>query len=194
LAFVRSKNVRGYTYYQLVRNYREGGKHRQEVLGHLGPHDSLEAAILAEDRKVASDLAHYDRLISSYLDEAEDLRRSAQRMYESDYHLAGQEVEFLDPDEAYSRSRFLDEQYEEIRLSGDSQDAWDRVYRSREAALVVFSVRYHNAKEQAAYYEECARDCQARLDRLLRLMNEYLQPIRSSRTFDLLRRKEAQTP
>jgi hypothetical protein len=176
----------------LVRNDRVGGKHRQEVLAHLGHHDSLEAAILAEDRKVASDLAHYDKLMSYYLDEAEDTRRSAQRVYESDYHRVGQ-VELLDHDEAYSRRFVLDQQYEEARRSGDSE-AGDRIYGSWEAALVRYSVGYHRAKEDAAYYEECARDCQARLDRLLRVMNEYPQPIRSSRTFELLRRKEAQTP
>ena len=52
MAFVRRKKVRGYTYYQFVRNYREGGKHRQEVLCHLGPYDSLEEAIRAEEQRV----------------------------------------------------------------------------------------------------------------------------------------------
>lgn len=46
LAFVRYKKVNGKKYYQLVRNYRENGKHKQEVLYHLGPqYDSLEAVI-----------------------------------------------------------------------------------------------------------------------------------------------------
>ncbi len=48
MAFVRTKSVDSNKYYQLVRNYREGGKHRQEVLYHLGKHRSLEAAIEAE--------------------------------------------------------------------------------------------------------------------------------------------------
>jgi len=46
--FVRRKQVKGNIYYQLVRNYREDGKHRQQVLCHLGRHKSLEAAIAAE--------------------------------------------------------------------------------------------------------------------------------------------------
>ena len=108
--------------------------------------------------------------------------------------LPGHEVEILDPDEAYSREQVLEDEYEEIRRSGDSEEAWDRVYGSREAQLKLLSVRHHEAKEEATYYEKCASDCHVRLDRLLRLMNEYPQPIRSSRTFDLLRRKEAQTP
>jgi hypothetical protein len=193
LAFVRSKNVRGYTYYQLVRNDRVGGKHRQEVLEHLGHHDSLEAAILAEDRKVASDLASYERLIAFYLNEAEVVRRSAQRMYQSGYHEQGQEVGILKPYKKYSMKQILGQQYEEARRSGDSEEASDRLARSA-AALVMLSFRYNQAKKIAAIYEKCASDCQARLDRLLMLMSEYPQPIRSSRTFELLRRKEAQTP
>ena len=126
MAFVRRKKVHGYTYYQLVRNYREEGKHRQEMLAHLGHHESLEAAILAEDRKVAADLAYYERRISYWLDEAEDIRRSARRMYQSDYRLAGQEIALLDREEAYSRNLELDQQYEEAKRLEDSEEAWDR--------------------------------------------------------------------
>ena len=155
MAFIRHKNVRGYTYYQLVHNYTEGGKHRQEVLAHLGTHDSLEAAILAEDSKVTPERAYYERLVSYYLDEAEYVRRGAQHLYESDYHLAGPAVEMM---------------------------------------LVKLSDRYHSLERSAAHYNQRIHDCQARLDRLLGLMDEYPQPIRSSRTFDLLRSKEAQEP
>lgn len=195
MAFVRRKNVRGYTYYQLVRNYREEGKHRQEMLAHLGHHESLEAAILAEDRKVAADLAYYERRISYWLDEAEDIRRSAQRMYQSDYRLAGQEIALLDREEAYSRELELDQQYEEdAKRSGDSEGAWDRAYGKWEAGLVMFSIRYHEANAEAAYYEECAIACQARLDWLLLLLSKYPQPMRSLRTLELLNRREAQMP
>src|SRR5215208_1763870 len=46
MAFVRSKKTpKGKVYYQLVRNYREQGVHRQKVLAHLGTHDTLEGAI-----------------------------------------------------------------------------------------------------------------------------------------------------
>ena len=34
-------------YFQLVRSYREGGKVRQEVLVHLGRHETPEAALAA---------------------------------------------------------------------------------------------------------------------------------------------------
>ncbi len=49
MAFIRRKKVHGYEYYQAVRNYRDSnGKHHQEVLCHLGKHNSLDAAIAAE--------------------------------------------------------------------------------------------------------------------------------------------------
>jgi hypothetical protein len=34
-------------YFQLVRSYREGGKVKQEVLVHLGEHETPEAALAA---------------------------------------------------------------------------------------------------------------------------------------------------
>ena len=45
MAFVRSKKVNGKEYFQVVRNYREGGKHKQEMIHHLGPHSTVEEAI-----------------------------------------------------------------------------------------------------------------------------------------------------
>jgi hypothetical protein len=68
IAFLRYKTVKGHRYYQLVRNYREDGVHRQEVLCHLGPHDSIDAAIAAERRRIAPRLEYYESLA--------DLRRS----------------------------------------------------------------------------------------------------------------------
>lgn len=56
MAFVRYKEVNGKRYYQVVRNYREGDKHRQEVLCHLGIYDSLERAIEHEKRKAAAQI------------------------------------------------------------------------------------------------------------------------------------------
>jgi alkanesulfonate monooxygenase SsuD/methylene tetrahydromethanopterin reductase-like flavin-dependent oxidoreductase (luciferase family) len=52
VAFIRRKKVHGHHYYQAVRNYRDkNGKHRQEVLCHLGLHSSLDATIDAERKK-----------------------------------------------------------------------------------------------------------------------------------------------
>ena len=52
--FVRAVNSRGAgPYYQLVRSYREGGKVIQEVLVHLGVHESPEDALAAWPAEVA---------------------------------------------------------------------------------------------------------------------------------------------
>lgn len=50
MAFVRHKVVKGRKYYQYVRNYREAGRHKQEVLCHLGPHQSSEEAMDYSER------------------------------------------------------------------------------------------------------------------------------------------------
>lgn len=52
MAFIRYTTVEGKRYYQVVRSYREGGKPRQEVLCHLGVHDSLEKAIEHRRREI----------------------------------------------------------------------------------------------------------------------------------------------
>jgi hypothetical protein len=45
-------------YFQLVRSYREGGKVKQEVLVHLGEHETPEAALAAWP----SEIAHLRRI------------------------------------------------------------------------------------------------------------------------------------
>jgi hypothetical protein len=50
VAFVRTKRVDGGEYFQLVENYRDGGKVRQRVLAHLGRYPTVEAAIEESER------------------------------------------------------------------------------------------------------------------------------------------------
>ena len=70
MAFVRYKKVKGKKYYQWVRNYREDGKHKQEILCHFGPHyDSPEAAVAGEKEKTAF-----------YRNEASTLRQDAAQL------------------------------------------------------------------------------------------------------------------
>jgi hypothetical protein len=45
VVFIRAKRVGGNTYYQLVKNERVDGKHRQRVLIHLGHHATVGAAM-----------------------------------------------------------------------------------------------------------------------------------------------------
>jgi hypothetical protein len=69
--FVRRKKVKGNTYYQLVRNYREDGKHKQQFLCHLGRYKSLEAAIVAE-RELAE---HHERAAATHSEEAQYFKK-----------------------------------------------------------------------------------------------------------------------
>jgi hypothetical protein len=180
MAFVRYKTVKGKRYFQLVRNYRDNGKHRQEVLEHLGPHNSLEEAILAEKQKTDPIL----KAEAYWRDRAESALQNAKRYY----YLHGQGVEVLDVSEAYSRSQELDKLYKAALRSGDPTKAYDRAYGSREAemSLIRWSIDYHDAIDNAAYYEELYEERRVRLDRLLDLMDKYPQPIRNLETLDLL--------
>ena len=52
--YVRRTKSRKHNYFQLVRSYRnEKGKPRQEVLVHLGEHQTPEAALAAWPHKIA---------------------------------------------------------------------------------------------------------------------------------------------
>jgi hypothetical protein len=101
MAFVLQKNVKGYRYYQLVRNYREQGKHRQEVIKHLGPHDSLEGAILATKRALGSIL---ERQVY-WVDRSERAADIALKSAKRDYHFSGESAELLGAAEARAFAR-----------------------------------------------------------------------------------------
>ncbi len=52
--YVRKTRTRKHDYYQLVRSYRDdGGRPRQEVLLHLGEHETPEAALNAWPHEIA---------------------------------------------------------------------------------------------------------------------------------------------
>ena len=89
MAFVRRKKMHGNYYYQLVRNYREGGKHRQEVLCHLGVHNTVGAAI--ED--VRQQLVFHQNEAASRDEEAHRIEAQLKTLY-------GDEVEIYEEDEA----------------------------------------------------------------------------------------------
>ena len=76
MAFIRYKTVKGKRYYQVVRNYREDGQHRQEVLAHLGVHDSIEAAMASVHRKLKTHSEQTKRLSKRAEDAEANLRES----------------------------------------------------------------------------------------------------------------------
>ena len=45
MAYVRTKKVKRYEYYQLVQNHRVDGKPRQRVIMHLGEQPTVDAAL-----------------------------------------------------------------------------------------------------------------------------------------------------
>jgi hypothetical protein len=51
--FIRTKTVKGSTYFQVVRADRDGDRVRQTVLASLGQNPTVEAAIKAERRSLA---------------------------------------------------------------------------------------------------------------------------------------------
>jgi hypothetical protein len=83
MVFVRRKKMHGKHYYQLVRNYREAGKHRQKVLCHLGVHDSIEAAIADTQRQVD----HYEKEAASREEKAHRIEADLKEPYGNEYEI-----------------------------------------------------------------------------------------------------------
>jgi len=53
MAYLRTKNVDGHRYHQLVEGYREDGKVKQRVLTHLGTYESVNEALKGLPRSKA---------------------------------------------------------------------------------------------------------------------------------------------
>ena len=154
MAFVRHKMVKGKKYYQLVRNYREEGKHRQEVICHLGVHNSLDTAIEKERRVVGFKVAHYKMAVSRWDEEAARARRLL-------WNRTGKGV--LPEQEA--RVRWQEWHRKEAEQL-DEEDDYERL-------LLFWSLEYHEAKKQVARYEALANACPARLKKLLDIRQKY---------------------
>jgi hypothetical protein len=126
--FVRRKKVKGNIYYQLVRNYREDGKHKQQMLCHLGRYKSLEAAI-ATERKLAE---HHEQQASYWSAEAQLIKD----IYLDEYadQISG---DFPSRLQAYLRwrasSKTLDE-YERMELVDEHHDYGDQADQHRKWA------------------------------------------------------------
>lgn len=185
MAFVRYKTVKGRRYYQLVRNYREDGKHRQRVLCHLGQHESLDEAIKHE-RSTASD---HLRLAASQEEEAASTeayllefygdrfadgmpsRREAYSRWEA--FLEEQDASLSEVRDgvryiksSFLRGSFLDPEYDkEVRR-------WNE-RRNTEQGLLVSIYDYHNAKDNAKWNRLLADEHQAKLDRYLAVKNAH---------------------
>ena len=180
MAFVRHKTVKGKKYYQYVRNYREGGKHKQQVLCHLGTHDSLAGAIDYEKQSMLESL----EAASSWEEEANSTKAYLFEFYGDD--LLGKIPTFQ---EAYSRWELFQEGQRnslfEVRDGFLFQPSWltdeewkerSRQWEERERYEegLFDSVRdYHYAKLQTERYRRYADDHRDKLNRFTRVQQEY---------------------
>ncbi len=121
MAFVRYKTVKGRKYYQLVRNYREGGKHRQQVLCHLGQHRSLDEAIDYEKSMVSD----YSRAAARQEEEAASTKAYLFEFYGDRFN-----GELPSREEAYRR-HYRQFEEEPIKSIDDYYKAKDDAERNR---------------------------------------------------------------
>jgi hypothetical protein len=153
MPFIRYKTVKGRRYYQLVRNYREAGVHRQQVICHLGPHESIDAAIEAEHQRIKVPLS-WEAYRASYWRE-----RAAGAQEEAALHGG-----VLEEAEA---NRSLAELWAAPGFS--ESDFWE----SPEWSRAEYSNVYHEARRQLASYEALMAARRTRLDKLLEARRMY---------------------
>ena len=178
MAFVRRKKSGGKHYFQLVRNYREGGKHRQKVLCHLGTHDSVEAAIEGAKQKIAF---HQD-LAASKQEEASRLRESLMDKYGNaevenyeKYHNiedARDELGWMRWRNPYRRSAYP---YANSGWRGGGEAAWlqEKEKWEIEKQFLDLYVARHDAWQEAERNKIYTAQWQKKLDELLECQQEY---------------------
>ena len=158
MAFVRYKDVGGRRYYQLVRNYRENGRHRQEVLYHLGKYSTLDEAIGAERRM---EIRLQDELARSY--------RQAARLREKILHNRrerfGNEIPSIE--EARNIRKKALELYKEGKSSEDL-----RIARLEEQ--LAENIREYYVQQRFVSMEsDIIESIQKKIDELLDLKQKY---------------------
>ena len=133
--FVRPKKVKGNTYYQLVRSFREDGKVKQQMLCHLGRYKSLEAAI-ATERELAE---QHERAAATHSREAQYVKECCLEEYAEEIEEMG--GDFPSRRQAHLRWRTLPGAQAYLRqrtISGGP--AWQDTY---EWASLIDEHHYH---------------------------------------------------
>lgn len=164
---MRRKIVHGNTYYQLVRNYREGGKHRQEVIYHLGRHKSLASAISQVEDYVA---LRKDRIASH--------RRDVQRIMENPDTRSLTRKYFGGTIPRLGVAKALQE---ELRKQRDEhydlpqeQKSWERLRElDTEWEALRELIEAYRSMEYAMRYEHGLVRLEDKLNKLLDLQREY---------------------
>ena len=167
MAFVRDKVVNGKTYYQLVENRRVFGKHRQEVLCHLGKHPSVETAI--EHTRQKAKLLNEELAILN--EKIEHLRDEIIMSYPWDFprgHIPTR-------DYAHSKKEELREEHTGLLSSSKEQRA-DLYWRKRRKELM--EKEWHLANQILAYHS--ARDRYRKLQSAQRRLEAKLHTLREA--------------
>jgi transcriptional regulator with XRE-family HTH domain len=172
MAFVRRKKMHSKHYYQLVRNDRVAGKHRQKVLCHLGVHDSIGAAIADTQRQVA----HYEKGAASKEEEARRKEAELKERY-------GDDVEILNAHQVrlkrYWLLRLNNPRYMIPHYTSYYSDPpeWDRMEEVWEMDMeeLGLSIDYHDAMRDAEWYRVLTTRTRDRLDKLLECQRKYFQ-------------------
>jgi hypothetical protein len=160
--FVRRKRVKGNTYYQLVRNYREDGKHKQQFLCHLGPHKSLEAAI-ATERELAE---HHERVAATHSEEAQISKELCLEEY-------AEEIEEMGGDFPSRRQAYL-RQIRPLRGGRRGTD-WQKyiVRRDKELELYYLINDHHYHRDIVRREKKWAATHRTQLNKFLEFKREY---------------------
>jgi hypothetical protein len=175
MAFVRHKTVKGRKYYQYVRNYREGGQHKQEVLYHLGRHDSLDSAIHYEKQMM---LQHWVAS-GSWEKEASSAKSYLHEFYGDE--LGGKIPKSY---EALSRWELFQEDFDRrtgwlYRPNALTDEEWEAEWRRWEVrwryekGLFDSVLDYHDANWKAYRHRRRGNIHYDRLNRLTALQQKY---------------------
>jgi hypothetical protein len=170
MAFIRQKTVDGRRYYQVVRNYREEGQHKQEILCHLGPHSSLDEVI----DEVSKEAKHDEEKAAEYREQSQEAKKQLLDTYGA---LLGDEIP--SKHEVHPRWRDLcyERQWEYRRhdsysLDGQAKERWQAEWIT-ECLMYEAIFTYHTLLEIAADYNKRASVNRMRLNKLEAISEMY---------------------
>ena len=167
MAFIRRKKINGHYYYQAVRNYRDdAGKHRQELLCHLGKHKSLDAAITAEEAAAKM----WRERLDSWVQRGDDLYEQIHDLYAMDVAEWGGI-----PSRADISARRL-------RYLHDRRDTYEYYLRTRgekeyelELEAIDMQLEYYRLCFDFHEHFEALEKAEQRVDRHEKRLERYLQ-------------------
>jgi hypothetical protein len=166
MAFVRSKVVEGHTYYQLVQNHREAGKHRQKVLCHLGRYSSLALAIEDKNREVEELRGKSDELFG-------EITEIKQSILDGCGELVGQKIPSLkeaDTIEEKAHEALLE--YRDHPLEHPEHEKRREMWW-KTMGLYNRVFKYHSLWRDACWYEDRATEAQEKKDKLIEFKEKY---------------------